>query len=214
MNKYHILRVLLVASAGFYFVSCSEFLDKNPLDQISNEVFWLNEKEADMALAGVYSRLRSYPFGHKDTEWDIMAGDVAGNQSSSVVDIARGNVEATSGGLVGNIYSSCYQGISSCNFFLENVDKAPVSEEKLNRYKGEVHFLRALFYFTLSESYGGVPIYTHPVTIEEAKVPKNTKEEVIQQVLSDLDLAISALPNTKYADGHAVKGSALALKAK
>src|SRR5680860_1160687 len=101
-----------------------------------------------MALAGVYSRLLSYPFGHKDTDWDIMAGDVDGNQSHAVVDIARGNVEATSGGLVSSIFSECYEGISSCNFFLENIEKAPVSEEKLNRYKGEVHFLRALFYFT------------------------------------------------------------------
>jgi hypothetical protein len=216
MNTYIIytLRISITGIFALYFVSCSGFLDKNPLDQISNEVFWQSEKEADMALAGVYSRLRSYPFGHKDTDWDIMAGDVDGNQSHAVVNIARGTIEPTSGGLVSSIYSDCYQGISSCNFFLENIEKAPINEAKLNQYKGEVLFLRALFYFTLSETYGGVPVYTSSMTIDEAKVKQNTKEEVIQLVISDLDFAINHLPNTGYADGHAVKGSALALKAK
>src|SRR5690606_18258024 len=158
--------------------------------------------------------LLSYPFGHKDAEWDIMAGDVDGNQSHAIINIARGNIEPTSGSLVSGIYSSCYQGISACNFFLDNIEKAPVTESKMKQYIGEVHFLRALFYFTLADAYGGVPLYTRQVTIQEAKVKQSTKEEVIQQVISDLDVAIQNLPNTLYKNGHAVKGSALALKAK
>jgi starch-binding outer membrane protein, SusD/RagB family len=216
MNK-HILKVLKIVTIGIFalnMVSCSDFLDKNPLDQISSEAFWTTEKDADMALAGVYSRLYSYPFRHKDTEWDIMAGDVDGNQSHAIVNIARGQIEPTSGGIVSGIYTACYQGIGSCNFFLANIDKAPLSTDKLNRYKAEVQFLRALFYFTLVDAYGGVPLYTAPVTIDEAKVAKSTKEQVVQQVISDLDFAIANLPNNAYADGHAVKGSALALKAR
>lgn len=214
--KNHIRNILgmLAISAPLALVSCEDLLDKNPLDQISNEVFWQSEKEVDMALTGVYSRLLSYPFGHKDTEWDILAGDVDGNQGHAIINIARGNIEPTSGGLVNSIYSSCYQGISSCNFFLDNIDKAPVSEDKMNQYKGEVHFLRAMFYFTLVEAYGGVPLYTQPVTIQDAKVKQSSKEDVIQQVISDLDFAIQKLPNAPYRNGHAVKGSALALKAK
>lgn len=216
MNK-HILKILKIYIVGFAaisMVSCSDFLDKNPLDQISSQTFWNTEKEADMALAGVYSRLHVNTFRHKDTEWDIMAGDVNGNQTMAVIDIARGNIHPTSGSFISYVLSECYQGISGCNFFLANIDKAPLSTEKMNRYKAEAQFLRALFYFTLAETYGGVPIYTTPVTIEEAKIAKSTKEQVIQQVISDLDFAIANLPNTGYIDGHAVKGSAMALKAK
>jgi len=215
MNKYRIIiKNFFTGILAIYLAACSDFLDKNPLDQISSEAFWSNEKEADMALTGVYSRLLVYTFNHKDAEFDIMAGDVCGNQTSSIINIAQGNIEATSGGIVNNIFSNCYAGISSCNFFLDNIEKTPVTAEKLNRYKGEASFLRALFYFILSEHYGGVPLYTHPVTIEEAKVKQNTKAEVIQQVFTDLDFAIANLPNVKYTDGHAVKGSAMALKAK
>ena len=216
MNK-HILKFLKIFIVGIFVlnaVSCSDFLDKNPLDQISSQTFWNTEKEADMALAGVYSRLHVYTYRHKDTEWDIMAGDVNGNQTMAVIDIARGNIHPTVGSLVANIFSNCYQGISGCNFFLANIEKSPLTSEKLNRYKAEAQFLRALFYSTLVETYGGVPLYTAPVSIDEAKVAKSTKEQVVQQIIKDLDFAIANLPNNAYTDGHAVKGSALALKAK
>ena len=165
-----------------------------------------------MALTGVYARLYSHPFGHKDAGFDVMAGDVCTNQGDATINLARGLIEPTSGGLVGSIYNGCYSGIAACNFFLDNIERTPVTEETLNRYKGEVCFLRALFYFTLAEHYGGVPLYTKQVTIEEAKVKQSPKAEVMQQVIKDLDYAMANLPNVPYTDGHAVKGSAMGLK--
>ncbi|MCO5236339.1 MAG: RagB/SusD family nutrient uptake outer membrane protein [Chitinophagaceae bacterium] len=191
--------------------SCSKFLDKDPLDQISSGTFWTSQKEVDMALAGVYARILTSTFDYNMMFWDDMGGDLFG--WSDVEKLGKGQIEPTSGGIVSSIYSECYQGISSCNFFLENVDRAPISDEVKARYKGEVQFLRAMFYFTLTEFYGGVPLYTKLVTIEESKVKQSTKAEVVTQILADLDAAINSLPNTGY-NGHAVKGSAMALKAK
>ncbi len=191
-------------------MSCSDFLDKNPLDRISSETFWQNENEVDMALAGVYARLSAFTFGHKDGSFDVMGGDAYG----TVLSLSQGNIEPTSGSLVTTIYNDCYRGISSCNFFLDNVEQAPIDAGKLEQYKAEVYFLRALFYFTLTDHYGGVPLYTTSVTVEEALVKQSSKVTVIEQVISDLDFAIDNLPNVKYTDGHAVKGSALALKAR
>jgi hypothetical protein len=195
-------------------LSCSDFLDKNPLDQITSQTFWKTESEASMALAGVYSRILAYPFNHKDADFDTMAGEVSTNQSNAIIPIAQGMGQPTSGSLISSIYNNCYAGIGSCNFFLDNVERTPISEATLNRYKGEVLFLRAMFYFMLAEHYGGVPLYTHSVTIDEAKVKQSTKAEVIQQIYTDLDFAIANLPDVPYSDGHAVKGSAQALKAR
>jgi len=185
-------------------------LDKNPLDQISSETFWNTEEEVDMALAGVYARLRGFPFTHKDGSFDVMGGDAYG----TVTSLSQGNIEPTSGSLVDQIYGACYQGISTCNFFLGNVEESPLDASKLNSYKAEVLFLRAMFYFTLTDHYGGVPLYTNYVTVDEALIKQSTKEEVVAQVLSDLDFAIANLPDVAYSDGHAVKGSAQALKAR
>ena len=216
MNQYitKSIRIFIIGIFALNFVSCSKWLDKNPLDQISSETFWTSEKEANMALAGVYSRLYAPPFQHNDAKFEVMAGESDSNQAQAWVLIARGQIEATSGSLISEVFVNCYLGISSCNFFLANIDKAPLAADKLKIYKAEVQFLRGLFYFNLADVYGGVPIYTKPVTIEEAKVKQSTKAEVIAQVISDLDFAIANLPDIAYTNGHPVKGAAQALKAR
>jgi starch-binding outer membrane protein, SusD/RagB family len=223
MNKYiknFKLKGSLFGTLALLFISCEDFLDKNPLDQISSPTFWKTQADADMALAGVYSRLNvsTYIF-ETQAMLSVMAGDAneAGQSlgASSIGTLAAGTIEPTSGGIINSIYQHSYQGISSCNYFLENIDKCDITDEVKNKYKGEVLFLRAFFYFTLTEFYGGVPLYTSTVTIDEAKVKQSTKAEVVAQVLDDLDIAIASLPNTDYSTtGHAVKGSALALKAR
>lgn len=217
MNRY-IINSFLIFSIALSLGACSKLLNKDPLDQISSETFWKTQADADMALAGVYARLNCSSFNYSQMMLDIMGGDgdeaVSGQGGGSGYRLlAEGNILPTSGSIVSSIYSDCYKGISSCNFFLENIGRAPITDDVKNQYMGEVRFLRALFYFTLTNTYGGVPLYTSMVTVDEAKVPQSSKEEVTAQIISDLDFAIGNLPNTPYA-GHAVKGSALALKAK
>src|SRR5690606_28082030 len=116
-------------------------------------------------------------------------------------------------GAIANMYSSPYRAISSCNYFLDNIDKAPVSEENKNKYKAEARFIRALSYFDLVQLFGGVPIYKNYFkSLEEYKIAKSSQEEVYAFIEEDLDFAIQYLPNTKY-NGHAVKGSAQGIKA-
>lgn len=220
---YHIknkmLKITIPAMLLLGVLSCKKALDKNPLDQISSPTFWKTQTDADMALAGCYARLNTPAYKFNQIMWSILAGDASeANQSlgaASVGTLAQGTITSTSGGLVSDIYTQSYVGIGSCNFFLENIDKVPISEEIKTQYKAEVRFLRALFYFTVSDFYGGVPLITKSVTIEEAKTKQATKDEIMAQVLSDLDDAIANLPNTDYSTaGHAVKGSALALKSR
>ncbi|MDN3690524.1 RagB/SusD family nutrient uptake outer membrane protein [Cyclobacterium jeungdonense] len=214
------LKALGFVCMALTVIACEEFLERNPTTEISGPTFWNSQKDAEMALAGVYSRLNTNTFNYEGVySLAIMAGDAnEGGQSlgaSSTGTFAMGIMEAVSGGLLANIYNDCYRGVASCNYFLANIDRVDMPATTINRYKGEVHFLRALFYFNLADFYGGVPLYTEPVSAEEAKVAQSTKEQVFQQVLSDLDLAIANLPNSDYSsEGHAVRGSALALKSR
>lgn len=223
MNK--LIKNIYIKSAtivfiALFFASCKDFLDRNPLTEISSPTFWKTQKDADLALAGCYARLNCNTFNYEGVfSLDVMAGDAnEGAQSlgaASTGTFALGLMEAVSGGILANVYNDCYRGIGTCNFFLDNIDKVGMPDDTKSRYKGEVLFLRALFYFTLTDFYGGVPLYTKPVTVEESKVKQSTKAEVIAQVLADLDVAIETLPNTDYStSGHAVKGSALALKSR
>src|SRR5690606_21305448 len=104
--------------------------------------------------------------------------------------------------------------LASANYFLDNVDKASLPEETVNVYKAEVRFLRALAYFDLVQSFGGVVVYRNFFSkLEDARIPQSSEEEVYAFIYEDLDFAIAHLPKAVYT-GHAVKGSAQGIKAR
>ncbi len=212
MKKY--ISILAFAAVVTVVTGCEDFLERHPLDELSSQTFWKNEKDADMALAGVYARLLNNTYDINRIDWDAISDDFYLFGTYGRVDnIAKGLIEPTTGGIVSTIYADSYRGVTACSIFLDNIDRATLPEEKKNIYRGEALFLRSLFYFTLTEIYGGVPYYPNSVTLENAFVAQTPKDQVVAHILADLNTAIGLLPESAY-KGHAVKGSALALKAK
>src|SRR5688572_32662163 len=114
MKKHYI--VVLLAIAGSLVSACEGFLEKHPLDELSSQTFWKNEKDADMALAGIYSRLLNNTYDTNRIDWDAMTDDFFLFGTYGRVDnIAKGLVQPTTGGIVTTIYSDSYKGVTSCN---------------------------------------------------------------------------------------------------
>ena len=202
--------------ATLTFVSCSKgLLDKNPPDSVSTGIFWATEGDVQSALAGVYTRLQQNFLGYERVYLDGLTDNAFlwdNTNQTNFVNMTTGSISASLGGAMANMYTSPYRAIASCNYFLDNVDKAPLTDAKKNLYKAEVKFIRALSYFDLVQNFGGVIIYRNfPATLDAAKIAKSTKAEAYAFIEEDLDFAIANLPDDKY-NGHAVKGSALGLK--
>lgn len=115
-----------------------------------------------------------------------------------------------------------YSRIRECNAFLEKIDVigANLDEAFRKKFKGQVYYLRAIQYFDLMRVYGGVPIVTNTqdsdiddVTI---KLPRAKVSEVVAQIVADLDIASTLLPDKWDAAnyGRFTRGAALAQKAR
>lgn len=201
----------------FSFTSCSDFLEKNPKDSISNATFWKTEADIKMALAGCYSMLYPLsPLGWNRPYLDCLTdngysqwGDYNWNLST----ICIGDINPSTGGLSPNIFGNYYAAIAAYNYFIGNIDLVEsVDASVRDSYAAEAKFLRALVYFDLVNFYGDIILYkSSPETVEAAKVAQSPKSEALAFVNEDLDFAIANLPNTPYA-GHAVRGSAQGLK--
>jgi starch-binding outer membrane protein, SusD/RagB family len=90
-----------------------------------------------------------------------------------------------------------------------------MSENDKNTMTGEALFLRAYFYHNLARLWGGVPVLTTPHTLDDDFfVTRNSFEETIDQIVSDLDQAAALLPEVQSQDGRATRGAALALKSR
>jgi hypothetical protein len=197
-------------------ISCNEdILDKNPLDSLSSQDFWTSKADVETALAGVYSRLQSSFLGYERIYYDGLSDDAWADPTnvnqSNIANMTTGGISPALTGAISNMYNAPYVAIASCNFFLDNVNKAPLTEAELDVYKAEVRFIRALCYFDLVRLFGDVIIYRNYFkTLDDAKVAKSAKADVYAFIEEDLNFAISKLPDTKYT-AHAVKGSAQGL---
>ena len=198
------------------FTSCEGLLEVNPASQFSASTFWKTEEHAQAGLMGCYNALRPWGFLHT-IEFDMLTSNgMPYNETSGTQAIGKGEHTSTTP-LVVNLWRNCFTGVGRTNTFLDNIGQVDMNEDSKAKMIGEVKFLRAFFYFNLLDKYSGVPLITSaPNAEEQAALPRNSKEEVLNQVLTDLNDAIAVLP-TKYAaayEGRVTVGAALALKAR
>ena len=107
-----------------------------------------------------------------------------------------------------------YEGINRANYMVENSDKMDFPRK--NELYGEVHFLRAFFYFELTKIFGDVPLFTTSrlTAGDSATLSRSPQSEVYALIEADLQAAISALPLEKSTNGRATSLTAHALLGK
>ncbi|HTF30743.1 MAG TPA: RagB/SusD family nutrient uptake outer membrane protein [Flavitalea sp.] len=137
-----------------------------------------------------------------------------------------------------NNYGSYYSGIRAANYFLENssdyriflamnrdtvsvTGKQNYTNDTLNMkwYRAESRTLRAYYYFELAKRYGGVPLLTKTLSLNEnTHLPRNSFQELIDFIRSEVDAVKDSLQSNWRTssftgnEGRMSKGAALALK--
>ncbi|WP_442587528.1 RagB/SusD family nutrient uptake outer membrane protein [Pedobacter sp. AW31-3R] len=116
------------------------------------------------------------------------------------------NGDNTSGS---NPWASFYNRILGCNIALKYADGSTGTDNDKNYLKGQAHVLRAYYYFQLVNLYGwpyndpskspqrelAVPLILSP-DLQDAGRPRNTVQEVYEQILKDISSGIHFLEGT------------------
>lgn len=115
-----------------------------------------------------------------------------------------------------------YQCIRYCNIVIDNSsfteENDPNNIETIRDYVAQAKTLRAYCYFTLVRSFGGVPLSLRGSSLDI--LPRSSAREVYDQVITDLDEAISSGYLIRHDElstelkGRITNGAAKALKAK
>ncbi len=209
------------------FTSCSKnYLDKHSLVQLGETNFWQNEQDATLGINGIYDVLQDralYSGNLNGTAGLTMYDGFGDNVFNNYKFEGPGNfVEANidpSNVLFNVLWVSSYKGIARANTAIENIPKIPagnISATAKQNLLGQAYFLRALFYMNLAIYYKDVPLILKVQSLGEAYVPKNTYQEVSDQIIKDLNEAVNGLPVSYAAEqyGYATKGAALGLLAR
>ena len=89
-----------------------------------------------------------------------------------------------------------YKPIRNVNFLLQNIHRCQDQEsDAFKQCLGEAYYFRAAYYYNLLINYGGVTWVDTPLDpdTELMKRPRNTRTEIANYILNDLDLAIENL---------------------
>lgn len=222
-NKLIILGIVFCMTS--MFMSCNEVLDLNPTDKLSSGTFWKTKSDADLALTGVYRTLTldivsAGGGGGTLVHWEGLTDNAyctfaweGGFQTLAKV------ITPTSGSSLSDLYNNAYSGIALANDFLVNVDKisdASITSALKKQYIAEAKFIRVYWYYWLTQCFSDVPYTDKPLTVETMKMPVTKKADIVTKLLADLDECIANLPDITNvsSNGHIVKGTAQALKAR
>lgn len=205
MKKY--LSIIAAALLMGSFSSCSDFLDRYPLEELSDESFWKTEKDAEMAVSNLYNVLPTWDVDEAINSDDAVHGIkwAAGNQSKGVYDPADYG------------WSGEYGYIRQANLILEKIQEMDLSEDAYKKLEGQARFFRAYTYFTLIRSFGAVPYIDKPLELTDVEnITRTPKDEVYAKVMEDFDIAIANLPVQwdEANSGRITKGAAMAMKAR
>ena len=204
-SLYHILLLL-----AFLVCSCNKgFLDKRPLNQISEPEFWKTTSDLEVYLNNLYGALPQWGSHDAGPYWADNNSDnmVPGFYNLRLSGLAT--LPVTGGGWN-------WGNIRAVNLFIEKAPLAQGGAEK-DHYLGEGYFFRAWFYFDLLQQFGPLPWIDTPLATNspELYIERQPRNVIADNILKDIDEAIRLLKDKETAPGFRINRSvALAFKSR
>ena len=207
--------------------SCKkDFLEEYPPQNITSGNYYRTETEMVTAANSVLSQLYNiwgegalpYIYG------DLYGGDswlyLFVGTASDWEDLGNRKSLFPANSVITGAWRSYYTGIFRVNDFLAELERFGdnfTTPDLGTRMKAEALFIRASFYYYLTECFGNVPLVTKVLTPSEAlDIKQETKANVVANMIEDLQFAVANLPESYPAAeaGHITKYAAKAMLAR
>lgn len=226
---YTLLIALLCCVSSCDYLGVSEQLagGLQNTEQVFDNVSYTKRWYANV-FAGIpdYSGINSLNVGAFKNLWTGMCDElVVGYGNSSKYN----NSDRNASNMGFHRYGDCYKYIRQANIFLQKAHPIVTTgtqgdqllEDELTQMKANVRFMRAFYHYLLFEQYGPIILVKDKIydATEDQDVPRNTVDEVVAYIDSELTAVASELtqePIFEDKDHRAwpTKGVALAVRAK
>ena len=215
--KYIFIMALIIIAS-----SCNDdFLERAPLDAISDASYWKSTNDLKLYVNNLYNRddLLS-----QSTGWSIgpMGWDADGGSDTQVRPTynTRMNGEATVPASGGGWATGDWLTLRRINYFMDNYQKVEelTSFDAVKQYVGEALFFRSIFYFAKLRRFGDLPWASTTITMTsdilyQERLPRN---QIVDSIMADIEKAVNYLPARAGGSwtGRLTKETAMALQAR
>lgn len=206
MNYITRTSLLMVIIATTTLSSCSDFLDRDPIDKLTPNSFFKTEKDLQLYAYSFYNQ--NTPSALTITTDDGMADYTSKQRSTEFMLDSYNSVSEA---------AWSWSKLRNINYFLQQCNNPEISIEARNHYIGIARFFRAYFYLDKVQTYGDVPWYNKPLGTSDPDLYKkrDSRELVMDSVLADINFACSNIRETKDATASQItRLTALAMKSR
>lgn len=180
----------LLATVLLTNISCNDLVDMKPINEISDADYWKTTDQFKLAANEFYTYLRSFADILNDAPHSDRRSDLIYVSGGSTFSNGTNTLPASDGS-----WNTAYTRIRAINNLIEKAATYSQPAE-IKKYVAEARFFRAYTYFDLLQQYGEVPIVTKTLvtTSPELTASQNTRAEVVDLIVQDLEAAITDLP--------------------
>jgi hypothetical protein len=189
--------ITAIALVALSVTSCDKYLEEKLVSDVAAASYYTNAAGIEDAVDAAYSYMkyiwtneRSFSLTTFGTDSHTNGAD-GGYKSFNYYD----NGLASNIDILQQVWDNVYSGINQSNAV---IDRMPVIEDMAADLKktriAEVKFLRALYYFYLVRTWGGVPLNLTEITGAIVNATPATEVAIYDAIVADLESAIADLP--------------------
>ena len=199
-------KIIAVVCVAFLCTSClNNFLDVEPVSDISTSNFWKTGADARAGLNSVYAdfllNFNRNSGGNYMTWYEGRSDNFVGAATSSDgMPMKLVNTNNLNSVHPSTNWNTWYKSISTANYAIHFIPQiANLPEQERDNYLAEAYFLRAYCYFNLVRIWSDVPLVTEPtLSLEEVDKPtQSSQQAILEQIYKDLEAAIGLLNETE-----------------
>ncbi len=185
INKYIKGFGFVLFLSGFFLTGCENYLDQDPQDEVTESVYFQTAAQFEYASNYFYKRI-AFEDGDETS-------DLSGNLTYDSPNYGQGTTSAAN---QDDDWDNNYTYLRYNNQLIEKAAEYTGDFSDIEESVGAAYFFRAWHHWKLLKKFGGVPIVTSvlDVSSEEVYGARNSRYEVVYQILEDLDMAIDYLP--------------------
>jgi hypothetical protein len=199
----HIFQVIAIFALAIIGNSCSSFLDVDDPSTVSTDYFDTKGGQEKL-IVNLFARYRSvfttYALQYYGTDMYLACDE-------SPVSAQFNGYSKDLSGLSSNIdgyWATLYKIVQESNILLHRCTEA-IAGSDYKTYIAEATFLRAMAYYYLVETYGGVPLLTEENTSVDntiTEVTKASEEDIYKFIISELEKVKGYLPEVASGAGY------------
>ncbi|MCL6219839.1 RagB/SusD family nutrient uptake outer membrane protein [Zunongwangia pacifica] len=197
------IQLLLCLVVALSIASCDDYLDiPAPSDAFYAENTFVNDATTATTINGVLADLSVNAYiSELALNTGLYTDEFMLNNSNSITYQRFYNDDLNSNNAP-SVWSDFYPLVYRVNAIIEGINNTTATLVNKDQYLGEAFFIRALSFYYLTNVYGDIALPTTSDYKVNNKLSRQPQEEAFQQIIADLEMAESLLPeNYAASDG-------------